>query len=203
MGLEPDDVLNPDMPWLPPADGRKVQRAVQRCGCGEVGCGSLTVTMQRVGDTVEWTDARDGRRRYNVGPFRFDATAYEDELRRADRDRAWERREQRIARLVTHGMWDWLGGRPRSFDWASGTWAASEVVVSMTDHRANPRAGQEIGPRVDSPGGWWVGIEPEEHTDQYVARFSVDAGESDDVIVDRIVEVLRTTEPSAWPLHDW
>src|SRR5262245_7226331 len=61
-GRIPNDLLNPDMPLIPPADGSLISTAVQRCGCGVLGCGNVTFTIRRAGHVIEWADARDGDR---------------------------------------------------------------------------------------------------------------------------------------------
>jgi len=64
-----------------------------------------------------------------IGPFRFGAVRYEAEVRRAHRERDWETREERIARLVPYACRDERGGRPLSFEWASGLEGHVTVLV--------------------------------------------------------------------------
>jgi hypothetical protein len=199
MGLDPNDVLNPELPWLPPADGAGVDRVVQRCGCGIIGCGALTMTIRRVGDIVEWSDPREGESRYDIGPFLFDADQYKTEIRRAHRDRPWESRDETVARLVAETFRSQRGARPRSFDWASATFSAGHVVVSVTDYRPNPRAGVPIGPtHTDEDGGSWQAIEMDELLDQHLGLFDI----PDDVTAEQaaaiIIERVRTETPTSW-----
>lgn len=195
MGLDPNDVLNPELPWLPSADGTGVDRVVQRCGCGIIGCGALTMTIRRVGDTVVWTDAREGERRYDIGPFRFDADQYETALRRAHHERPWESRDETVARLVAEAFRSQRCARPRSFDWASANFSAGHVVVSMTDFHPNPRAGDPIGQAHTDDGGSWQAIEMDELSHQHLGLFDI----PDDVTAEQaaatIIERVRTENP--------
>lgn len=203
LGRVPDDLLNPDLPLLPPADGTPVRRAVQRCECGVVGCGSVAVTIRRVGDVVEWTDARDGDRPVDLGPFRFEAAQYEAEVRSAHQDRRWESWPERIARLVTEAFWDIRGQCPRAFDWASASWQEGCVVVSMTDRRPNPRGGQPAGPPLpngDQP------VQDYEFRTQHLGCFAIDPGLSDEDAAAAIASQVLAVEPERWrppPPPDW
>jgi hypothetical protein len=199
MGLDPDDVLNPELPWLPPADGAGVARVVQRCGCGIIGCGALTMTIRRVADAVEWTDAREGERHYDVGPFRFDADQYEAELRRAHHERLWESRDERVARLVAEAFRPHRRGRPRSFDWASASFSTAHVVVSLTDYEPNPRAGHPIGrAHKRKKKESWQAIEPDELVHQHLGLFEIPADVTAEHAAATIIERVRTEDPKSW-----
>jgi hypothetical protein len=198
MGLDPDDVLNPDFPWLPPADGTALSRVVQRCRCGIIGCGSLTMTIGRSGDAVVWSQARDGDRRYDIGPFSFHAEAYEAELRRAHRERPWERHEETVARLVTEALRPLRQARPRSFDWASAEWGPGRVVVSMTDWRPNPKAGKARRAYSGKGGGSWRSIEPDELAEQHLGVFPIPPGLSPEEAAEANIVEVRTRDPRVW-----
>ena len=191
--MTPDSPLNPDMPLIPPADGTPVDRAVQRCGCGDVGCGSVRVTIRRQGAVIEWSDARDGERRLeDIDPFRFDAAQYEAEVRRADQERSWETREQRIARFVTYACWAERGGRPRSFDWAAG--GDGSVTVCVTDYRPNPAAGQVSHRFADGSRC----IESEELFECRLGYFVVPDDVEDTVAAASIVDQMHSVDPKDW-----
>lgn len=184
------------MPLLPPDHGEPVRRAIQRCGCGVVGCASLSVTIRRVGHTVDWTDARDDVQPVELGPFLLDAAQYEREVRRAHAERPWETRDERITRLVTDAHRDLRGARPRSFDWATGRWVPGHVVVSVTDHEPNPRAGEPIGSGHADGHGWWQGIEPDDVHHQHLGMFAVDTDQTDDqAAADSIAQQVLETDP--------
>jgi hypothetical protein len=203
MGMDPDDLLSPDLPMLPPEDGSPVERLLQRCGCGVVGCGSLSMTIRRRGGSVIWSDPRDGDRPLGFGPIEFDAAQYEEAVRNAHGERPWETREERVARLVPYRFAQRRDGRPRSFDWASGRWAEGHVVVSFSDHRPNPRAGLPTGPREsDGRGGWWQGIEPAELHDQHLGQFPIPPGLDDDEVARAIARQIEQTRPADWPKPD-
>jgi hypothetical protein len=58
MGRDPDSLVGIDSPLIPKERPHHV--AVQRCGCGEEGCGSLVARIRRDGDEVVWDDFREG-----------------------------------------------------------------------------------------------------------------------------------------------
>jgi hypothetical protein len=188
---DPNDLLNPEMPLIPPADGSSVSKALQRCGCGVVGCGNVTFTIRRVGEAIEWTDARDGDRPLEgIGPFRFDAVQYEAEVHRAHRERDWETREERIARLVTYACQSDRDGRPLSFGWASGQ--EGHVTVYVQEWRPNPRAGETTA----YPDGT-VGVEYDELWDNHLGYFEI-ADLDDEAAVADILSRMRSTPPARW-----
>lgn len=187
----PNDLLNPDMPLIPPADGSPVGKAVQRCGCGDVGCGNVTFTIRRAGEVIEWTDARDRDRPIEgIGPFRFDAVQYEAEVGRAHRERDWETREERIARLVTYACRDERGGRPLSFEWASGS--EGHVTVYVREVYRNPRAGETT----ELPDGTLIHERDEDWTNHlgYFAIPDLD----DAAAVEAILKQMRSVPPALW-----
>ncbi|MDX3577985.1 hypothetical protein [Streptomyces sp. FL07-04A] len=87
---------------------RRVQLAEAWCtqGC----CGALHVTVRRDGDEVVWEDWRRPTLPGSRGPapavpaLRFDATAYDAEIIRAETDGDWSWRARRTARLVKAGL---------------------------------------------------------------------------------------------------
>jgi hypothetical protein len=190
-GRSPDDLLNPDMPLIPPADGSPVSKAVQRCGCGVVGCGNVTFTIRQTGDVIEWTDARDGDRPIaGIGPFRFDAVRYEAEIHRAHRERDWETRAERIARLVTYACRDRRGGRPLSFEWASGF--GGHVTVYVREWEPNPRAGASTR----LPDGS-LSHDFDELWTNHLGYFEI-PDRDDGSAVDAVLEQMRSVAPARW-----
>ena len=205
IGMEPDVLLNPGMPLLPSPSGEPTDVVVQRCGCGDVGCGSLTLTITRIDDKVRWFDVRERDVPVDIGPFSFDAAEYEAELRRAHQDRSWESRAERIARLVTDQLRPEHGARPLSFEWAM-SWSATSVEVSYVDYRPNPNAGQTHPLNGPNGASGWFTVEPDELSDQHIGSFSIDATGSDEAAVSEIVHQVRTTHPRTWPrssASDW
>jgi hypothetical protein len=199
LGMEPDLLLNPEMPLLPARSGEPFDVVVQRCGCGEVGCGSLTLTVAREGDTVHWTDLRDHCGAVDIGPFTFDAAEYESEVRRAHRDRPWESRAERIARLVTDHLRPEHGARPLSFEWVT-SWSPTTVEVSYFEYRQNPAAGQTRSLGEPNELGWYMAaVEADEQFDQHIGSFTIGDAASDEDAVSEIVERVHTTHPQTWP----
>jgi hypothetical protein len=201
LGMEPDTLLNPEMPLLPAGPGQSADVLIQRCDCGEVGCGSLSVTISRDGDAVGWSNFRHGDEPVDLGPFVFDAAEYESELRRAHDDRSWESRSERIARLVTDQLRPEHGGRPLSFEWAT-SWSPTTVEVSYFEYRHNPEAGQTA--QLDGPNGQieWYSVEPDEQFDQYIGSFPIKETSSDEDAVSEIVHLVHATHPQTWPRSD-
>ncbi|MFN7148476.1 MAG: hypothetical protein ACK4V6_03255 [Microthrixaceae bacterium] len=199
LGMETDLLLNPEMPLLPALAGELVDVVVQRCGCGEAGCASLTFSMTHESDTVRWSDARDHRGPVDIGPFTFDAAEYESEVRRAHEDRPWESRSERIARLVTDRLRPEHGARPLSFEWAT-SWSPTTVEVSYFDYRPNPRAGQVRRFSEPDEQGWYsAAVEPAERSDQHIGSFTIGETVGDEDAVAEIVDRVHTTHPSTWP----
>ncbi|WP_405768752.1 hypothetical protein OHU34_27280 [Streptomyces sp. NBC_00080] len=78
--------------------------------CSEGCCGALHVTIRRDGDRVVWEDWRRPPPPGSRGPapelpvLRFDATAYDAEIARAEEDRAWAWPARTVARLIKAGL---------------------------------------------------------------------------------------------------
>ncbi|WP_405968708.1 hypothetical protein [Streptomyces sp. NBC_00015] len=78
--------------------------------CSEGCCGALHVTIRRDGDRVVWEDWRRPPPPGSRGPapelpvLRFDATAYDAEIARAEADRAWAWPARTVARLIKAGL---------------------------------------------------------------------------------------------------
>ncbi|WP_329118992.1 hypothetical protein [Streptomyces sp. NBC_01465] len=88
------------------AEPHEVQLAEAYCteGC----CGALYVTIRRDGDDVVWSDWRLSNTpasRHRTPPtHRFDATAYDTEITRAERDDSWSWPARTTARLISAGL---------------------------------------------------------------------------------------------------
>lgn len=118
---------------------REVQLAEARCteGC----CGALHVTIRRDGDEVVWSDWRrapagSGEPTPRPLPYRFDATAYDAEVARAETDRGWSWRVRTVARLIKAGLVaepDLLGKWDASRGWISSSFDdhADTTVVTF------------------------------------------------------------------------
>lgn len=80
--------------------------------CGEGCCGALHVTIRRDGDRVVWEDWQRPPLPGIRGPaselpaLRFDATAYDAEIARAEADRTWCWPARTVARLIKGGLVD-------------------------------------------------------------------------------------------------
>jgi hypothetical protein len=112
--------------------------------------------------------------------------------------RPWESRDETVARLVAEGFRSQRRARPRSFDWASASFSAGHVVVSMTDHHPNPRAGDPIGSvHTDEDGDSWQAIEMDQLLDQHLGLFDI----PDDVTAEQaaatVIERVRTENPTS------
>ncbi|AUG82176.1 hypothetical protein CFP65_7605 [Kitasatospora sp. MMS16-BH015] len=84
---------------------REVVLAEASCapGC----CGELLVTIRREGAEVVWEHLHRTMGRPRPGgpaEYRFSAAAYEAELARAERDRAWSWPARTVARLIAEGL---------------------------------------------------------------------------------------------------
>lgn len=112
-GFDPDAIFGLGSPLVPQVPPRRV--AVDRCSCGEPGCGCAACLITQKGDIARWSDFRDYTGVYErplveqnpsegtrqpVSDLDFDAAQYHDAVRRASEDRGWETRRRRRARLL-------------------------------------------------------------------------------------------------------
>lgn len=118
-GFDPDDILGAGSPLLPVPGGRWV--ALNRCTCGEPGCGTIAAWVEPSGDgsRVTWSDFRDfvgvfhrplvdeidevdvaHSKPWDLPPMHFDRASYVAEVERASADRTWETPARRTARLL-------------------------------------------------------------------------------------------------------
>ncbi|MEU8438258.1 hypothetical protein AB0F18_36275 [Streptomyces sp. NPDC029216] len=126
---------------------REVQLAEADCteGC----CGALYVTVRRDGDEVVW-----GGWRGAAGPpppeLRFDAAAYDTEVRRAGADRSWSWPARSTARLITAGLRERPELRARwDLGWIRATtgWRDPDtVIVNFLYRPAPPEPAEDTGP---------------------------------------------------------
>jgi len=198
LGMEPNDLLDPTHPLIPPADGSTIVATVQRCGCGETGCATLQMGIRRDGDEVVWFDATTRGVPYPVGPFRFAAPRYEEIVRRVHEHRPWESRPACIARLLGYRFESIPDERGLTFDWASEHSEAA-VLVSFMHTEPNPEAGQRRGiiPKNESTGWSTYGVEPPEIRTQHLGLFLLAAGSDADSVTD-LESRIRTTDPADW-----
>ncbi|MEA2900809.1 MAG: hypothetical protein QOH36_696 [Actinomycetota bacterium] len=151
MGRDPDALLGADSQLA--ATDRPRHVAVQRCGCGEEGCGSVVARIRRAGDQVIWDEFSEGSgdepssRKLKLDPFRFDVEEYEQELERAHRNRLWESPNRRTARLVGEALR--RGAQPLAdphwvFDFAAAgvsVWRSGGVAESTRGVMVSLRSG--------------------------------------------------------------
>ncbi|MGX1544713.1 hypothetical protein [Streptomyces adustus] len=134
---------------------REVQLAEADCteGC----CGALYVTIRRDADQVVWENWRQtmtGSREPAAEPpaHRFDASAYDTEIARAETDCAWSWRARTVARLIKTGLIeepDLLGRWDASRGWISSGFDDPDTAVVTFWYVP----GQAVGrpERADSP----------------------------------------------------
>jgi hypothetical protein len=104
LGPDPDLLLGPASPLIPTEEGAEVALRVSLCG--DAGCGAVSARVHRDEREVVWDHFRwrHGRALPHLGPFRFDATEYIDEVERADRERDWESPDRRTGGLVAAAL---------------------------------------------------------------------------------------------------
>ena len=122
LGPDPDLLLGPASPLIPTDEGADVVLRVNLCG--DADCGSVLARLRRDEREVVWDHFRwrNGVALPGLGPFRFDATEYSDEVERADRERDWESPDRRTGRLVATALRS--DDRLRSTGWVV-RWAAA------------------------------------------------------------------------------
>ena len=124
MGLDPDQLLVEPCPL----DASETPRIVTigRCGCGEVGCGSVEVEIRRENAAVKW------RSLDSPLEIQFDGSQYEAEIERALRDHSWETPDRRAARLIGAAVdKSILERRGLVFSWASGRCRERNITVAL------------------------------------------------------------------------
>ena len=114
MGLDPYDLLIE--PCALRAGNSPHVALIGRCGCGIIGCGSIEVTIQKVGERVIWTSADSSR------SVQFEASQYHAEVERALNDHTWETADRTAGRLILQSIDRKLLLRQGlEFSWISGT----------------------------------------------------------------------------------
>ena len=162
-GVDPDRLLPPlSSALLPTGCGRRV--VIGSCGCGETGCGSLSMQVRRDGGDVVWEPAETGRRESIRARYRFALEPYLDAIDRAAPHRPGEGRGRRVARALMVRMresGDVTGDnppRPPCVDWVGAfpcdsTGVQGSVTVGGEQHvyDIDPLPGEsddEFGERV-------------------------------------------------------
>jgi hypothetical protein len=120
LGLDP-----PDLARELSQDGRL---RVGRCECGVVGCVDITVEVQRIGLTVQWTAlGRDD--------LTFGAEQYDQERHRFCADRSWEPLGRQVERVVGEIFEQAMLDDGFRFAWASTR--IEPGLVHLSFERAN------------------------------------------------------------------
>jgi len=146
MGLDPDYILQEPSPLH--SSQMPHIATIARCTCGVIGCGSIETEVSIQGNLIVWATQHYSRE------FRFDATQYEDELRRAIADTSWETPDRTAARLIRALVdRDALAVNRFQFSWASGRLRSGRMTVSL---QLDP------GPYQVLVHGSWDGRDPEE-----------------------------------------
>ena len=176
-GLEPDALLPPvSSVLLPTRAGRSVDLGA--CSCGEVGCGSLSANIRRLGNVVIWEPAERVRDETILRIYRFDLLDYLDAIDAAAQDRPGEGRGPRVARMVELRLGRKDQGVPRlptllgvSIDWVTAwPWTTDKVRASLTWDEGHELV--EYGPQ------------PRESDERYADRIVEN-------LMDRMVAVIR------------
>lgn len=166
LGMDPYDVLVPGGRLL----GDQVQVPVARCECGTYGCGSTDVVIAREGPVVRWRWEFEAPLNRDC---RFETSAYDAEVRRAEEDTSWETPDRSAGRAV----WAALVGQPlrhgldlRSVgnDWrdpslfrASLNWTNTHqifVTVPWGDHTPETLADELVRTLTDAPLDEWRAV---------------------------------------------
>jgi hypothetical protein len=138
-GLDPDRLLPPLAHVLFPT--RQPRRlVVGACSCGETGCGSLVVTLRRVGNEVIWEPWEANGVETLSRDYRFELTQYLDAIDAAAEDRPGEGRGRRVSRRAKQalgfydGRYDVLSQfHEAKVDWISAwPWTSDVVKASVT-----------------------------------------------------------------------
>ena len=140
LGIDPDRLLPPlSSALLPTRWGHVV--LVGSCGCGELGCGSLSVRLSRAGSEVLWQSEPAPHHETIARTYRFELQNYldavDDAVENPPSDEGRGRRVSRAVRLFL-GLHDHAHERVDEFvdasvDWVSAwPWTGDVVRVSIT-----------------------------------------------------------------------
>ncbi|MET9960016.1 hypothetical protein ABZ128_13290 [Streptomyces sp. NPDC006326] len=137
------------------AEPREVQLAEAYCteGC----CGALYVTIRREADQVVWENWRrsmSGSRdaAAELPAHRFEASAYDREVARAETDGSWSWRARTVARLIKAGLTgepDLLGRWDASRGWTTTDFDDPDTALVVFSYLPGPASGKPE--RADSP----------------------------------------------------
>lgn len=169
-GPDPDEVLGADS-RLRSVSPQVVCLAEAICtwGC----CGGVEVRVRVEGDQVVWDSWHNPDDELDLGEFRFDLARYTAELDRAHRDRQWEWQGRVVARMVS----DALAADPSLLE----RW---DCRLSFTGSYPDSRREVSI---VFVSG-------TQERWTQFRLRTPI-TREADEVQVERVLDLLRTTDP--------
>ena len=124
MGLDPDDILIQPSPLLVKIEPHIA--TVARCGCGEVGCGSMESELVCRDASVIWSI------QHHAQSFTFNLEQYAEEVERALTDMSWETPDRTAARLIRVAAdRDALARNGFRFSWASGRARQGKMSVSL------------------------------------------------------------------------
>lgn len=192
---DPDELLGDDPILLPSVEPHVV--AGQKCGCGDLGCGSLRFRIRVDGDEVVWDQFHDGGDPlggyesvdepgyipdFVLSELRFDRASYVEEVLRQASDRSWEWPERTAARLVR----EWCAENP---DLIAGGWQAEWAA---------PWVSRWEGDYMVSGPGVTVSLR---HPNGRAMSLGFDGPVSDpERDRDRIVAVIETGDETSWPI---
>jgi hypothetical protein len=129
MGMDPDEVLSFDV--LEPRDIPH-EEVVIRCGCGVVGCGSVSVMISGEGDRVNWDSWNGDQGNPPPEALAFERGQYLKELEQAIADKSWETPDRTAARLLSSMVdRESLAAHGLSFQWATGRIRDDALTVSL------------------------------------------------------------------------
>jgi hypothetical protein len=150
--------------------------------CTEGCCGALYVTIAREGSEVAWRNWRSSMKGDPPGDMRFDAIAYDREVKRAEQDFTWEWPARTVSRLARGelradasilGRWDCSPG------WTTAWLREFDAVRISFDYPHRPPGTRNV----------------EDPHVQFGLVIDVPAGEAPADTAERIIESLRSTDP--------
>jgi hypothetical protein len=150
LGLDPDDILVPACQLR--ASKSPHEALIARCSCGVIGCGDVTVLIQRANREIQWIHGADVEAarvlEAGAGPgsniaqvnsehsarqiIGFDAGQYEAEIERALADTTWETPDRTAARLLRTRLESHILKRYGfALQWASGRARPGTFTIAL------------------------------------------------------------------------
>ena len=112
---------------------------IGRCSCGDIGCGNVSVFVERSPDKIEWAFLHE-----QAEKLVFASSDYDRAIEEAASDFSWESIERTAERLVSQLDYSPLLDYGLRFKWASAQLAKDKISASFSYESGQQTMGQRI-----------------------------------------------------------